>query len=219
MDGSIEVMRIEMDGRWSAAEFGQALINISDLYDIRLFLELLREDQRDLERFYEEFMHFGPFRHRWRRRFWGAAPWGPGPSLGMLPLLDETQLSHLRRLFEPEERLEVRRVSYASPGLADLAGIGAVVGHVKDLVIKLVDRRDTQRQRELSDERAALENDRIRLENARNFVALGRDLGYSDRELRLLVAQVDKKQEPLVRLIEQQKLRGVSTPDPGDEKS
>jgi hypothetical protein len=132
---------------------------------------------------------------------------------GAPPVLDEAQLSRLSRLFEPEERLEVRRISYASPGFTDLAGVGTVVGHIKDFIIKLIERRDSRRQRELNDERAALENDRIRLENARNFVALGRDLGYSETDLRLLAAHVDKKQEPLVRLIQQQKLRGVSTPD------
>lgn len=214
MDTSIQLVRLDLDGRWSADDLGQSLISLSDLYDLRLFLEFLREDHRDWERFYEELMHFPPFRHRWKRRMssWGPLPWAPGFG-GAPPVLDEAQLSRLSRLFEPEERLEVRRISYASPGFTDLAGVGTVVGHIKDFIIKLLERRDSRRQRELNDERAALENDRIRLENARNFVALGRDLGYSETDLRLLAAHVDKKQEPLVRLIDQQKLRGVSTPD------
>jgi len=136
---------------------------------------------------------------------------------GVPPVLDEAQLSRLFRFLEPEERLEVRRISYASPGFSDLVGIGTVVGHIKEFILKLGERRDSRRHRELDEERAALENDRIRLENARNLVALGRDLGYTEMDLRLLVADVDRKQEPLIRLIEQQKLRGVSTPDGGEQ--
>jgi len=219
VDTSIQLVRLDLDGRWSADDLGQSLISLSDLYDLRLFLEYVREDHRDWERFYEELMHFPPFRHRWKRRLsgWGPLPWAPGLG-GVPPVLDDAQLSRLSRLFEPEERLEVRRISYASPGFSDLAGIGTVIGHVKDFVLKLVERRDSRRQRELNEERAALENDRIRLENARNFVALGRDLGYTETDLRLLVAHVDRKQEPLIRLIDQQKLRGVSTPEATSEE-
>ncbi|MGC8898815.1 MAG: hypothetical protein ACP5ON_11370 [Bacteroidota bacterium] len=220
MERSTQILRLEIDGRWSAEDFGQALVSISDLYDLRLFLELVREDQREWELFYEELMHFPPFRHRWRKRFpyWGLVPWALGFPGALPPVLDDAQLSRLSQLLEPEERLEVRRISYASPGATDLAGIGTVIGHIKDFILKLIERQDSKRQRELDQERAALENDRIRLENARNFVALARDLGYSETDLRRLVLYVDGKQGTLVRLIAQQKLRGVSIPEAGGEQ-
>lgn len=214
MDESIKLVRLDLDGRWSADDLGQSLISLSDLYDLRLFLEFIREDQRDWRRFYDEMRDFPPFRRRWKRGIpaWGPMPWAPG--YGVLPpAFDKAQLSRLSRLFEPEERLEISQIKYASPGFTDLAGIGTVVGHIKDFIMTLIERRDSRRQRELNDERAALENDRLRLENARAFVALGRDLGVSETDLRLLIAHVDEKQEPLFRLIEQKKLRGVSTPD------
>lgn len=220
MERSTQILRLEIDGRWSAEDLGQALVSVSDLYDLRLFLELLREDQREWERFYDELMHFPPFRHRWRKRFpyWGAVPWAPGFPGALPPVLDEAQLSRLSQLLEPDERLEVRRISYASPGATDLAGIGTVIGHIKDFILKLIERRNSKRQRQLDEERAALENDRIRLENARNFVALTRDLGYPETDLRRLVLHVDGKQGTLVRLIAQQKLRGVSIPEAAGEQ-
>lgn len=135
----------------------------------------------------------------------------PGPFLPLSSVqFDVSQLSRLREYLEPDERLEVRRLSYSSPGASDLAGIGVIVGHVKDFVIKLIDRHDSQRQRELSDERTAVEIERLRIENARNFVALGRELGFSEVEMRKLVAHVDDKQEVLIQLIDQKKLTGVS---------
>jgi len=93
-----------------------------------------------------------------------------------------------------------------------------VVGHIKDFILKLIERRDSRRKRELDEERAALENDLIRLENARSFVALGRELGYSETDLRRLILYVDGKQDTLVRFIEQRKLAGVSIADATDQQ-
>lgn len=219
MATSIELLRLELDGSWSADELGQALVDLSDLYDLRLFLEQLNQDHRDWERFYKELLHFHPFRHLWKRRLsrWGPLFWAPGYG-GLPPALDEGRLSRLRRLFEPEERLQVRRINYASPGFSDLAGIGAVIGHVKEFILKLIERRDVRRKRQLDEERVALENDQLRIENARKYVALARDLGYSETEIRFLVAHVDRKQDTLLRLIEQQKLRGVSTPEASSDQ-
>jgi hypothetical protein len=73
-----------------------------------------------------------------------------------------------------------------------------------------IERHDSKRHHELSDEQEALNNMRLRLENPRAFVALARELGYSELEIRRLVAYVDDRQEPLVRLIEAYKSRGVS---------
>jgi hypothetical protein len=215
MDETRRIIRIELDGRWSADELGRTLLCLSELYDLRLFLEILNEDQRDIERVFPELMDFLPPRHRWRRRLFRSGPysWAFLVAGAVPPALDTTQLQRLPDFFEPDERLEVRRVSYASPGSLDLAGIGAVVEHVKDFVLKLIERRDNKRQRTLSEERASLENDRLRIENARRFVALGKDLGYSDAELRRLVAHVDERQEVLARLVDQQKLRSISGPD------
>jgi hypothetical protein len=220
MDRSVQILRLELEGKWSAEELGQTLISISNLYDLRFFLELLREDQRDWEHFYEELRHFAPFRHRWRERllYWGPRPWGFGLLSPFPPVLDDAQLSRLWQLLDPEERLAVRRINYASPGATDLAGIGTVVGHIKDFILKLIERRDSTRKRQLDEEKAALENDRIRLENARNLVALGRDLGYSESDLRRLVLYVDGKQGTLVPLIEQRKLAGALILETADQQ-
>jgi hypothetical protein len=199
-----------MDGRWFADELGSCVSDLAALYDLRMVLELMREDQRDWEHFFDEMWHFGPMRRQFKRRFLRHQMF----PMAFLPLssahIDVTQLSSLREYLEPSERLEIRRLEYASPGASDLAGIGTIVGHVKDFVVKLIDRHDTRRQRELNDERAAAEIDRIRLENARSYVALVKDLGYSETEMRKLVAHVDEKQDTLVRLVDQKKLTGAS---------
>jgi hypothetical protein len=181
-------------------------------WKIRPFLELLSDEWRALDRYYDELLHRLPLPSRRRRRFLslGPYPWEFGGFGASLPTLDEAHLARISQVLEPDERLHVRRVSYASPGSIDLVSIGVVVGHIKDFMIKLIERHDSKRHRELSDEREELDNDRLRLENARTFVALARDLGYTEVEVRRLVAHVDDKQQFLVQVIDDDKLRGVS---------
>lgn len=210
MNRTIQILRLEIGGRWYAHELGSAICALSDLYDLRFYMELMFEDQRDWEMFCDELIHFPPFRERWRRKLirhkLTPTPFIPFVSIGF----DVTQLRRLRDYLEPDEQLQVRQVQYASPGVSDLAGVGVIVGHLRDFITKLIDRHDSHRQRELNDEKMAIENERMRIENARNFVALGRELGFSPSEIRKLVAHVDEKQEILIKLVNEKKVIGVS---------
>ncbi len=50
----------------------------------------------------------------------------------------------------------------------------------------------------------------------RETLALGRELGISNAEIRKLVAHVDDKQEILIKLLDQKKLTGVSLAGDGN---
>jgi hypothetical protein len=219
MDESRKSLRIELDGRWSAEEMGRALTCLSELYNLRLFLELIRDEARELESYYFDRLERGDAAflarqtRRFRRRF-HPFDFGIFPSLPAIWI--EREFVNLAGLVRPEESLDIRRINYASPGFADLTGIGTVVGHLKEFVLKLIERRDLKRQRELSDEKAELENERIRLENIKLYVALARDVGYSDTEVRQLANVVDGRQEILARLIDFQKIRKISSFEPSD---
>jgi hypothetical protein len=206
MDESSQGIRIEIEGRWSADDMGRMLVAIAELYDLRFYLEILRDEEKALERYYFDAFERLPRSRLWRRRI----PWAFGPMWGVLPPLDETQLSRISQLIHADEHIQIRRLSFASPGSVDLVGIGAVVGHLKDLILRLIERRDSKQDRALSVERAELENDHLRIENARTFVALARDLGYSDLEIRRMVSYVDNKQEPLVKLVDDDRLQAIS---------
>ncbi len=93
--------------------------------------------------------------------------------------------------------------------MSDMTGIGTVVGHITDFILKLLERYDTRRERELKNERADLDNQRIRIEIARELASLCREAGYSESDHRVLTAFVDGKQEPLIRLISQGKITGI----------
>src|ERR1043165_855960 len=123
-------------------------------------------------------------------------PFLPNPSVP----LDSVELSRMVRLFRDGHQLSVVRIEYASPGFKDLGGVGVVVGHMKDFIIELLDRYLNRNQRKLND-------DALRIENARKYVQLAKEMGYTDAEIRGMIRFVDDRQETLVKLIEDGKIK------------
>jgi hypothetical protein len=205
-------LRLHIAGEWAAREFSDLFDAISALYEIQLILQLSAEELRQLEYLIEDslFSRPGSWSPRYRRLLHLGYPIFPPVGIAISSLIDDPATSKARVLVQDYEELKVRRISYASPGSIDLVGIGAVMGHIKDLVFKLVDRKDTRRKRELEDETQSLENEKLRLQNAREFVALAKDCGYSELEIRQLVSRVSTVQDPIARLVSQRKLEDVS---------
>jgi hypothetical protein len=125
-------------------------------------------------------------------------------------LVFESRISDaLPNLIEPAERLAVQHVTYGSKGFKDLAGIGVVIGHLKDFIIHLIDLYATKPQRELDNVHRQLENDRLRIENAERLVDLTQKLGYSKIERRQFVNAVLHEQQHVEHLISLGKITSV----------
>jgi hypothetical protein len=116
MNVSTGVLRLEIEGSWTVHDFGSLLNALTDLYNLRLLLEMMYEDARDLDRIWDEMMHFPPLRHRLRRvrnplmhpfLLMGAGSWPP-----TLPT-DSEQLLRLAKMAYPDEQLSVRRLRCA----------------------------------------------------------------------------------------------------------
>ena len=65
----------------------------------------------------------------------------------------------------------------------DCAGVGEVVGHIKEVLLFLLNRRS----RSLDNEKKGLQNERLGLENAAMLAEIARRLGWSDEEITLLI--------------------------------
>ncbi|MEZ5399175.1 MAG: hypothetical protein R2729_05860 [Bryobacteraceae bacterium] len=213
MNEERQVLRISMDGTWEAGEFAESLRALDRLYTLRFGLALEFEELRELREFYMD-APFGPFPGSLRSlRTWARlAP----PSLlraGRAPLLVgmHRDVTAGFELLEPGERLVVQRVLYGSPGIKDLVGLGEIVGHVKDLLVRLIDHCSTRRQRSLENERRELENQQLQVEIAKQFVGLAQELGYTKKEMRQLVSAVVLEQRPLVRLVAAGKITSADT--------
>ncbi|MBW2045612.1 MAG: hypothetical protein JRI96_12135 [Deltaproteobacteria bacterium] len=205
MDNKTKVIRFEIDGQWRVDDMAQSLSHLRDLYNLRLLLQIQSEDYRDIEEFWHEMHHFPPFRKVLKKRM--LYPWFY-PHLPAIPT-DVTELSQLSSFFYPEEQFVIRRIEYGSPGLKDLAGIGEIVGHIKDFMLKLIEYYVERRKRNLENAERELRNEGLRIENARKFVRLAKDCGYSESEIRKLTSWVDERQETFIILIENGNIRSV----------
>ncbi|MCA9306425.1 MAG: hypothetical protein KDA16_07820 [Phycisphaerales bacterium] len=216
MNTEQRIMRCHIEGSWTAKDMAESLIAFRTLYNLRLGLQIIAEDYRDMEEFYFELRHFPPF----RRRLKGRRPH---------PLMMQTLLSssftlptvnpeHIARLLLPQEELLVRRIEYASPGFKDLAGLGEIVGHIKDFTLRLIEHFSSRKSRNLNNEEHEIRNQSLRIQNARDFVALVKECGYDESEVRQIVNGVDDTQDSLIRLISNGKLQNVQMLDEPDQK-
>lgn len=214
MNEETQVLRIGIDGRWEASDFARSFTALDRLYTLRFAIDLELEELHEIRDFYRD-APFPPFPYspRYFRRWGKLIP----PSLfhaERAPVLSGIETGSLTSdLFEPQERLVVQRVLYGSPGIKDLVGIGEIVGHVKELLLRVIEHWSTRRQRDLENERRELENQQLQVEIAKKFVDLAGDLGYSKREMRQLVASVVREQRPLIQLVAGGKITSADTVD------
>lgn len=214
MNEEIRLLRIGIDGRWDAAEFAKSLNALDHLYTARFAIGLELEELRELREFYAD-APFPPYPRslKWFRRWVKLAP----PSLlriEHIPMIGGADaFALISDLLEPQERLVVQRVLYGSPGIQDLVGIGEIVGHLKDLLVRIIDHWSTRRQRDLENERRELENRQLQIEIAKQYVDLAREVGYSKREMRQLVGSVVREQLPLIQLVAAGKITSADIVD------
>jgi hypothetical protein len=129
---------------------------------------------------------------------------------------------HIKKQF-PHAELEVCQIHYSSPGFTDLAGMGTVIGHIKDFLLRLIDYRLSSRRRILEEDQMAAENTKknleneaimlknvqLRLENARQFLELAKANGFTEEEIKKLIPPIDQAQETLVRLVSEGRIQTV----------
>lgn len=108
-----------------------------------------------------------------------------------------------------QAELEVCQIHYSSPGFTDLGGLGTVIGHLKDFLLRLIDYRVQARRRSLEDETLMLKNMQLRIENARQFLELAKTNGFSEEEIKKLIPPVVQAQETLVHLVSDGRIQAV----------
>jgi hypothetical protein len=212
MDERIELLRLGIDGHWEAREFAASFTALNRLYTLRLGLAVESEELQDMRNLYMDFP-LPPFARSMKhfRRWATLLPPASLRSEFAPSLANPEGLARWEELFEPQERLVVRRVIYGSPGVNDLAGIGEIIGHIKDLLVHILEHWSARRQRDLENDRRELENEQLQIQVAKDYVGLAREIGYSKREIRQLVASVVREQRPLIQLVAAGKVTSADT--------
>lgn len=173
------VLRIELNEDWYAPEMGTFLLHLNDLYRLYLGLEVIQADERARN-------YFRDMKANNEQRL--------SLSKGLV------NISHKAQRFN---HLRIIRIQYASPGVQDLAGIGVIVGHIKDLVLRLIDLAASKEERKLK-------NRRLELDNLREQIQIAKEVGYTDKEIKNLLGWAKKRQKTIYDLIEDSKIQSVT---------
>jgi hypothetical protein len=224
LDDDKGTLRVHIDGYWTVGDLAGFLQSLDELYSLRFLLDSLAEESTGGRSLLYNLAQFPPAREFLGRRI-SRSPRMFFDLFAAPPLPDpfSLDLPRVGRWLQPEERLIASRVQFASPGITDLTGLGQVIGHVKDFllrIIELVSQRHIRRAQNeqstieaeklrLENDRLRLENERVRIENARQLVGVAREAGYSEAETRQLVRLVDERQDRLIGFAMNGNIRGV----------
>jgi len=150
--GSMEdtaVLSISIAGRWTARDFADFYCALCDLYLIFSLLELESASIRDQENEYRSFIREYASGMPESRHILYLNALHRGMAASDHHLLSAQFLVGGEALLSESERLTVLRCVFASPGDIDFLGIGAALGHIKDIIFKFVDVREGRRIKEL----------------------------------------------------------------------
>ncbi|MCF3947229.1 hypothetical protein [Acidiphilium iwatense] len=209
------MLRLEIDGKWEPEDFIEVLTGVESLY---YKAALIRR-----------FPYEPPF-YSFERSYLSAS---------FDEQLDQTNnwlLARARATARVDYRMKVARISYASPGGIDLAGLGQACNALKGIIDSLIKfftegelrrQADEQAKIETSVKETELERDReslrtLKIKNARAILNLRRD--FHDVPEDVLVALIGNDQDRLVPRIAERKLIGIqridgdSHEDDGDER-
>jgi hypothetical protein len=206
----MNTFRVEIAGDWSAEDFASFFSSIAYVYSLFAVISIEREGEKDIDPYLSDYpwlYPYGPLPGRARRRL---ARLFVRAQRGSAPLSDSEFLKNPSVALTPEEHLRVKRCEYASPGGIDLAGIGQTVGHVKDFILKMVELRTTARERQLKDQILEQDLKAAALRNLREEIAVLKDLGYSEAEVRKIVTASRPAVEALVNLTERKQITYAS---------
>lgn len=83
----------------------------------------------------------------------------------------------------------------------DLMGLGSIVGHVKDFLIRMIEIRENRGKVELENEALALDNQKKKLENISILLQIAKESGRSYEEIRILMASSAPSDSGIIELI------------------
>ena len=215
-----------MAGEWSVDEFIRSLTAIRQIY----LISAINASNFPIKEVHGE--PLGPRLSRWTATYtWEIANRSPMIEADDLRLEvvsaiiqgDHTALTSLdyphvaaavESLFH-DNTLQLKRVQYASPGFTDIAGLGVIIGHIKDFVLRILEMRADGPKRELELQVQQAELQRVRIENARALLNVVRESGslINTKETSEVLRWIDNRQGFLLDMVNKGKITGAELLD------
>lgn len=203
------MLRLEIDGRWEPEDFIEVLKGVESLYY-----------KAALARRYPKFPYEPPF-------YWRDREYLPISFDDHLNLTNDWLLARARAVARGNFRLKVARVSYASPGGIDFAGLGQACSAVKDVILAIVKHCGERELRRQADKQARVETSMkeeslraMKIENARKLLEIQRD--FPDVPEDIFISLIGNDQDRLIPRIAEGKLVSVQVVEndpPADDEA
>jgi hypothetical protein len=196
-------LRVKIDGEWLATDFERFFRLIDELYALAIGVDI------DGQGTWFDALIQSRMRQR-KNPDEGVDRW-----LGLY----EKQYGRTPNPYLKQKRhldLDVLRVEFGSPGFADFLGFGVAIGHMKDIIVKIIDLATTREQRALDTVGKRLDLQAKQIQNAREFVQLvseARGADLDEGKLRELVIRTDVLQGELLPFVERGQLTGADIVD------
>lgn len=112
--------------------------------------------------------------------------------------------------------LRLRKVQYSSPGFTDIAGLGQVLGHVKDLLVRIIDFYAAKRKQQIETKILEQELEAARLKNLFERARFLKEIGYTDEDRRRLLSEAAVQIKTIERLVGEKYVTSVQWRDEKD---
>ena len=141
MPNNPKIVRFEIDGVWTVSELERFVSYLDLLYHFRVVIHKSL-NPLNLRKTFSVISN--PIRK--------------------LPFDRDYLISFVKDTY-PNIDFRVQRLQYSSPGFTDFAGIGAIVGHIKDFFLRLIEYKMMAERHNIENQRIRLESERVRLDN------------------------------------------------------
>jgi hypothetical protein len=108
-------------------------------------------------------------------------------------------------------QLMIRKIRMSSPGFTDIAGLGEVVGHIKDFSCELINNYRDRPFRAEALKKEKIDTQMRQIQLMQSYIDLAKSAGFNDSETRKLISKFDEIQDTLITLIEKEKITSVKT--------
>ena len=173
-------VRIRIAGHWTALEFAQLLSDVQFLAEVAAFSDVNLDGQdffaRRRQRRTGYYELFGDVRDELRDQLY-------------LRRADVQEFVR-RYAIKNVELLQLRRVQFASPGFADLAGIGKIVQEARIFLTDIIDRFLHAKDRAIARDLAAQEVLVSKLKNAERLAKLADKVSLDPEMRQMLLAEI-----------------------------
>ncbi|MDA9523880.1 hypothetical protein XI06_27280 [Bradyrhizobium sp. CCBAU 11434] len=198
------ILRVEIDGAWTPAEFSELFKEIEVLNEIASFGDTEESEDNDRMwlglnlRFSGRPLRFGP-------------AWTNDEALE-IEVEDYYREAVVRRFVTDVAyipSLHVAAIQYASPGFVDIAGAGRIVGHISKFILGIADRLIALEDRRLAREQTKQKILKQKIENADALLKLGTKVNLDIDAKRQLVRRVLEIDEYFQNQLLDQKITSV----------